>query len=358
MLRGRPECFPADVSAADSQQFVQCLEFHGISALLGYLAASAPVELPEPLMRSLAARRTAQVAQDLMEKARLDSLFSACAAENLDIIVLKGVALSGRIYPAAGLRAHGDVDILVRDEDWGRFHTLAGRLGWDCPADYDSLLILEVTYYFGAANSMAVQLDVHRAISNNQLISSRLPFELLYREACPLAGFGGKPYRLNDEYALFHACFHRAQSFPQCGDRLVWLYDINLLWRTMDAQSRVAFVDLALQMECAAICRDALGQCVEWFGLDVSQKVFDDLEQGARRGELSARLLQIDNASRKGSFLVDVRSQPGILAGFSFAWRTLFPGPSYMRHRYGSGSPLLTLYAKRLFDGARALLRK
>jgi hypothetical protein len=103
MLRSRPGCLLAD-------------EALGPDALKAI----------DPMRRRLA-ERSAMVLFLAAEAHRLNDELAAAGAE---VIVLKGLDFAARLYPQRWMRTFGDMDLLVRRDDWGRVETVMARSGY------------------------------------------------------------------------------------------------------------------------------------------------------------------------------------------------------------------------------------
>jgi len=88
---------------------------------------------------------------------------------------------------------------------------------------------------------------------------------------------------LADVDALLFACIHRTghANAPYhvpgtdelAGDRLIWLYDIHLLFSRMSAAEQAEFAVRAAEKKIRAICRDALQRSAECFATAIPAAV-------------------------------------------------------------------------------------
>jgi hypothetical protein len=140
----------------------------------------------------------------------LVTLAPALEVAGVEVIVLKGPAFAHGIYPDSSWRPFGDLDLLVKTEDWRKACALLRDLGWtrrlpEPRTGFDER--------FGKAavhrNQVGMELDLHRTLvlgpfglwmSPGELFGQTASFEL-----------AGTPLRkLNETTQLLHACAHAA----------------------------------------------------------------------------------------------------------------------------------------------------
>lgn len=198
---------------------------------------------------------------------------------------------------------------------------------------------------------MQLLLDVHRSLSNSPLLGGKLDFAELYQHSLPIQALGQHARCLSTQYALMHACFHRATHLNEMGDRLIWLSDIHRLWAALSQSGKLDFASLVQRLQIATLALDALRTTADWFPLRLSTEMERQLTGRQGKEPLSARLLKQKNNSRKQRFFCDMRAQQGLAQRWNFVMRSLFPTAAYMRYRYNSRAPLFCLYANRFWQG-------
>jgi hypothetical protein len=75
-------------------------------------------DLPAPASSDVEAARIETTARNLAARAELEAIAAALGARGVPVMPLKGVALALRIFGGLDARRCGDIDILVREEDW------------------------------------------------------------------------------------------------------------------------------------------------------------------------------------------------------------------------------------------------
>jgi hypothetical protein len=88
-----------------------------------------------PLKNRLAQR----AAMSMFLSVEAKRIVGELAAANVDAIILKGIDFATRIYARPGLRTFGDMDLLIRPNDWELVSATMARLGYeshDTPMKY------------------------------------------------------------------------------------------------------------------------------------------------------------------------------------------------------------------------------
>jgi hypothetical protein len=155
---------------------------------------------------------------------RLVEFVGALQAMGVAAVVLKGPALAHTFYPNPSLRTYGDVDVLVRAEDWATACSALGELGF-------SRILPEPRPGFdqrfgkGAAfrDEEGIEIDLHRTLAMGAFGLWIEPAELF--EGLADLRLGGTTFRrLDDTLSLLHVGVHASIGRP--GPLLMPLRDV------------------------------------------------------------------------------------------------------------------------------------
>lgn len=103
----------------------------GLAPLLHRQLEARPDGGPPPLARAkLAVTRQAHAKRNEAIAGQLAEILAACAAEQIEVIILKGALLAPTVYAEAALRPMNDIDLLFRPQDLPRVGSLLERLGY------------------------------------------------------------------------------------------------------------------------------------------------------------------------------------------------------------------------------------
>lgn len=94
----------------------------------GYAYATLPAD--HPLRPRLRARYLSALARHEAIKREVAPLFAAWSEAGIPPLLVKGFHMAEFVYPAAGMRYHGDVDVVIDPRHLRRAASIARELGW------------------------------------------------------------------------------------------------------------------------------------------------------------------------------------------------------------------------------------
>lgn len=292
-----------------------------------------------------------ELARQMAEQRVVDALRTA----GVLCLVLKGAALARWLYTDPYLRPRCDFDLLFRDEGAvDRAQAVLAKLGyaWDGTLDlgpaYERTLLRP-------ANSGSHQVDAHWRMANHPAFADAFGFDELLRQGQPVPGIAGA-IGLGAVHALIHACVHRvANMLFHVENRLIWLYDIDLLAQRLSAQEWSSLTRLAVERGVAGACIDAFDACRDLLGTQAPPTVRTALEDAA-----ATESLQVRTAGQRRILEIQVLRTMPWWQWPQHAFAKLLPSFAYMRQRYGitHRSQLPLAYVRRALDGLKLLLAR
>lgn len=293
----------------------------------------------------------AAVSREIFVQAELQAVFAALGSAGIPVLVTKGTALAYAFYAEPWLRPRADTDLLVRRADVEAAAELLEARGYSRSAAISTGEHVSHQAAFERRDPSGVRhvLDLHWRIANPQVVAGALAFDALRAGSCGIPALGGRTPSAGDSLAL--ACVHRL-AHHQGHERLIWLYDMVMLARTMDAAAWHAFADLARRQGIAAICLDGLSAARSYLRLPVPPDVEERLAAAAP-GEAS-RIYVDGPVTRRDVLLSDLAHLGTWRARVRLLREHVFPPPAFMRQRYGTHVrwPLPALYLHRFLTGA------
>ena len=161
----------------------------------------------------------------------LKSLLGLLEQRNIKVCLLKGAAYIGHYFPDYGMRAMGDIDLLIPPGRMGELISCLESDGYRVSSvqdDADAHGLMEFFNSRSFVNRRGTDIDVHQYIS--KFIIDVEFNENLWKEARSIELFGDEnaAYVLNPSYQLIHTVIHGLQSAPESSVR--WIVDaVNLL---------------------------------------------------------------------------------------------------------------------------------
>jgi hypothetical protein len=183
-----------------------------VVGLLYSAVSDGVLEIPAGAARELAERHRAVMAFEVTIDSIVRELAERFAHERLEWRVLKGVATSRLLYAPSQIRQTGDVDVLVRDNDFERAIAIINDLG-------ATVAVGDVPgrRYAAAAPARAflhprgAEIDVHRRIAALKRRFT-LSESFLFAEPTPIRVAGAEIDTLSPNALFLHACLHLADS--------------------------------------------------------------------------------------------------------------------------------------------------
>jgi hypothetical protein len=245
--------------------------------------------------------------------------------------VLKGPAIAHTAYPDPSWRPFGDLDVLVRGQDWQRSRTIVERLGFvrDLPEPRPGFDVR-----FGKAathtNPEGLQIDLHRTlamgpfglwIDSDELVSATARFELGGREVP----------RLDDPSLFLHACVHASLGWSP--PLLMPMRDVAQI-ATALGFDREAITMRARSWRLGAVVEHALRSTLALVG-DQEGALTESLKSiGATHVERRALLAYTTSRRRRGGMTIaTVRAIPGLAAKAEFLMDLVLPTRDFLLAR-------------------------
>ena len=278
------------------------------------------------------------------------SVIVALAGAGLAPLIFKGAALAHRHYAEPWLRPRVDTDLLFPEREQSDAAAVFEQLGFALVPRPTGEHVTHQCTYVRVAHGVRAEYDVHWKIADPKVFADVLSYDELVGDALPVPQLGCAARSISDVHALIIACTHRvAHHFDS--ERLLFLYDIDLLGRRLEEASWDRVIGLASEKRIRCVCARGLRLAMDVFDTPVPPRVMTALSTVDH--EPTATYL------RPGLRRVDIlRSDLHALGGWRVRARLLrehlLPPPSYLLASYGQtrASLLPVLYTHRILRGA------
>jgi hypothetical protein len=359
VLRGErpPWLEPAD--SAHVGMFLRRSDYHGVSVLLNeWLYRSE--SWPAAVRQAIHDRALAQAVLELRNQQVLTQVQAALADIGVQPVFLKGTALAYALYPDPMLRTRGDTDIIIPSAERRRVHDVLTTLGFKLDMGVSGEFIsYEASYTFTATDGGTHNIDLHWRINNSALLSRLFSYDELLEDAIRLPKLCPEALGLSPVHALLVACMHRATHRQNpyyadgvayySADRLIWLYDVLLLSKSLSSAQWHNIVRLARDKGLCATCLDGIERARARFHMHCPEFVLAGLA-GSGAKEHPAIYL---NASKLRQQWMDFRALDGFSNQLQYLQELVFPSTAYMRTKYPQAQHawLPLFYARRALGG-------
>lgn len=268
-------------------------------------------------------------------------------------LILKGALLAWRYYPDPRTRYRTDLDLLVERHALKEIRDALHRLGYHRGYEVAGDAPLTQEPWIHQRGGHRYLVDLHWDLRNHPALQQLFTFAELHAcgESIPV-GEVSVP-GLGPAHALLHGVMHWFDDLGQ--ERpLVWLLDMDLIWRTMSEEQRRWSVDLAIEKGLAGLLAHCLAESRATFETPVDPQVLTRLRRdgGTKRitGLIRAR------ESKWRSYWHAARSEKSWTSSLRHVRWLLIPPRDYLLARHGdegADRTRLSLYLKRLKHGLR-----
>ena len=260
----------------------------------------------------------------------------------ISVVVLKGACFALTIYPDAGLRRMGDLDLLVPKEKLAAAVEIAKSLDYkiakpEASPGLRDLLNHEICLQKSGAHP--VTLELHRSLVADKTFSYAVPVDWFWEQTELLKPLS-KEMRfenlltLTPEAQVLYAAGHAMLQHGGKNTPLLWFYDIDCLIR--HNQERLDWDSLLSQaksFEWASALDTFLTQTVAYFDTPVPDRVCASFSESFDRHRDLVALKQTLPATHILAERQKLLSL-NLYGRFRLVLALLIPSPTYMRWRY------------------------
>lgn len=368
VIRGEIPPWPSPGDTEFAGRVLKAAEMHGVNALLhdrlGTTAGGS--DWPESVMAGLRKRTLGSSAWELAHRQEIAKVLAAMEEQGLKPLLFKGSVLAYTHYRLPWLRSRGDTDLMIAPAELGAASEAFAKAGYKRNfAISGEHVSYQATFVPDNPPPAVHAFDLHWQVNNAPVLAARLDYADLLARSQPVPALDANARGPNEVDSLLLACLHRAAHLEgprqegmmfSPGDRLLWLYDILLLFNGLDTAARGAFADRAINTGLAGISLDTLETTQRILCLQIDENLRNRLAEAGKHEPASQYLHanQMRRAWINLSALGDWRARARYLG------ENFLPSADYMRQRYpeSAGQPLAWLYLKRGFTGVGKKLRR
>ena len=340
---------------------------HRLAELFCILGEANPGLLPPELQQAIRRQRFTALFYGDPCVSQVRTVLKAMRQADLPVIVLKGWALIPTVYGGDyGQRPCADIDLLVLPRDAVQADGILRDLGYTGCIEFwpgymrrygmtRSYVQTHNTSSFGHVFGV----DLHVGLLSRPFFDHRVPVGGLFQRSEPLQVAGVEACSLAAEDDLVYSCGHLAlhHGYDEALSRCYEMASVILRagpafdWNSVAERATAWRMTLPVQRVLARL--EALWP--DLIPVQAPEAI------ASLQATLTERYMH-DWASAKkaaGAQLLDGLSLPGLGNRVRYFLETAFPGPSFMRHHYGTapGGLWPLLYLRRAAATSRHLLR-
>ncbi len=306
------------------------------------------------LRTALASEARRAAVYEILNRAELMRVLPRLISAGRRFLLFKGAPLSHTLYPNPAQRTRCDTDVLVPLDEYPDFVETLHELGYREQTSISGEIVShQKSFVYMDSSATTHVFDVHWKISNRPGLADRIGFEELWKNSRDVPVLGAGLRAPDDVHALLLACVHLAGHHPG-EERLIWLYDIHLLTRSLSAAEKSRFTDLCRDKDVVRYCLPVLALARRYFPSPALTRLIPAL------GGAEARCITGVRPSRLKMLAEDLRALPDWSTRLHLLKEHAIPNADYMQKRFGVRSRYLLsyYYAKRIASGVGGWLRR
>lgn len=338
---GLPTAQVPEATAPGDEEWTQLfsrIRWERVSGLALASVAGGWLDLGAEQLEELLTFHREAMAWALTVERKLVGLADAFDAGGIRFAVLKGASVAHTAYSDPGLRSFGDLDLLVRSEDYPRACALLGGLG-HARKRPEPRPGFEMR--FGKASVHVhpddrIEVDLHRTLVLGPFGLWLRAEELLERSTTFALGGRAVP-RLDDTAMLLNVAMHASLGFSP--PRLAPLRDVFEVARN----GRVEWDTLAAwasRWRLSAVLQHAFRTASERLGARLPEEARRFAEAPAPRRERRALLAYVEDRRRDGGIATGtIRAIPGIRGKAAYVFALAVPSREFLAARAKGANP-------------------
>ena len=210
-------------------------------------------DIPQELLERLKKRAMTMIVQNIKQDTETDRVLAVLKENNIDFMPLKGAVLR-EMYPHEGMRYKSDIDILVRQEQYGKIEEIMQNYGYNfiCESDHE--------YVWDKENVLHVELHKHLIPSYNK------DYYAYYGDGWKTAkAVDGSCYAMSDEDCFIYIFTHLAKHYRDSGIGLKHFIDI-WVYITSKPDLDKAYIEAELEkLQLADFFKNVIMTIKVWF---------------------------------------------------------------------------------------------
>lgn len=348
----RPEPPALDSSAWD--QLAGDAERHGLAPWLYQWSLNHPSVIPAKIHDRLKANVTASIGKTLVLADELTTVLRELERREIPCLPLRGFALAAYLLDAPAVRPMGDIDLLVRREDYPGVRNALLHLGY---IEMDRRPGFSETYSytleFVKDRHGWITVEPHWTLAYPPLMEA-IEMGAVWSRCRPGTVAGVETKLLSLEDLLINLCWHLSHKGAEAP--LLWWHELHLLLRRhASAVNWSRLVSTIGPGAPAGLLADVLSTLSREFHTPISDQALVEMCRSASHpAPRSTRFLSGPLTVDGGESLAQLFAIKGPRAKIQYAWALLVPSRQFMMRHYATTSParLLLRYTGRMLSFA------
>lgn len=258
-LTGQKIPLPEDLNFSEC---VKIAKRHRIEVMFYYGALNCGFEQSEPLMKELFMSACKSIVLSEQQSYAFAELVSAFDAHKIDFMPIKGIVLK-ELYPNAQMRSMGDLDILIKTEQYDKIKPVMQALGYEEGGESNHELIWH-------------KCNIHIELHKRLIPSYNKDYYAYFGDGWQLARISdGTRYSMTDEDMFIFLFTHFAKHYRDAGIGLKHIVDLWVYKRHINNLNEKYINDELGKLGLYDFYVNVTDTLEVWFGSNESSKMTD-----------------------------------------------------------------------------------
>ena len=229
------------------------------------------------------------VMKDMVERGWIKKYLVDCKKRNYPIILLKGAAFSGTLYPDNTPRVGVDIDFLVKRADFDLACTTLGKTMEPVVQDSARLATHEALFErtFSSKKTRVPSIEVHRGLTNPFLFN--IDEDRLWSESREHPVYDSSTIRiLSPVDTLLHIAVHAFRDLTFCSHNLLDAHEVWCQWKPDEKE----LVGRARRWGATKVLYYLLASSKSIIGTPISESLLSNLEPKNVVNKINERILR------------------------------------------------------------------
>ena len=232
---------------------------------------------------------------ELAKTKQLNQILDALLAENIPVILLKGVAFSNTLYSSDAPRTSNDIDLLVKKEHWLKattaVETIMNPLVRDKKDVFDDLYESS----FLPKEQIGAALDLHVSLVHPELFS--IEEKSLWGSSVKHPNFNNELIKqLSPEHTLVHQAIHAFKDMNFCKYNLLDSHEVINKLNPNIAQT----IKISKEWGASIVLFHLLKNCIRIMGTKIDEQLLEQVKPNVFVQGMAGKLLSSPFAQPSG----------------------------------------------------------
>lgn len=239
-----------------------------IDGILGFIISNYNLVPDQTIAQKFLDSYISSLTINTNQTLKFEKLAKHLVQNNIALTVFKGYCVR-KIYPIPELRSFSDVDILIKEHDRKKSHTLMLDSGFKCNVEYGNVYNYKkgIEYY-----------ELHTSLLGSDILEEKNINNYLNTAWEHTVKTGNGIYEFEDEFHLIYLIAHIAKHIYYGGAGIRMYLDIALFVNNKPSFDYYHFIKTAEELGIGKFSCTVIKAACSWFSIDVPSYIKDKHE--------------------------------------------------------------------------------